>query len=113
MLSRRIYIGGFKKKLTRIEILFLFQRFGPVEDVIVNIDSKSGDNRGSGFVVFEDQKTASKVASLNLKEVGSVRMIVVACLKDPSNPSNKSSLKLTDSTHESHNTSRSTIPVTN
>ena len=99
--------------MTKAEILSLFQAYGPVEDVVLNKDSKSGENKGSGFVIFEEEQTASLVASLNLTEIGGLRMIVLACTKDPSGLSNKCSSKLTDSSMESQNISKFSADLTN
>lgn len=78
-LRRKVYIGGFRKDLTEAEISMLFGVHGAIEKVILNRDIKTGLSRGSGFVWFQKEGTASRVARLNIKELNGYRIIALAC----------------------------------
>jgi RNA recognition motif-containing protein len=54
----KIYVGNLDYKTEKDDILRLFQRFGPIEDVALAEDKATGKRRGFAIVMIRDELRA-------------------------------------------------------
>lgn len=50
----RVFLGGLDRKFTEMQLETFFSDLGPVVDVRIVYDRKTGISKGYGFVTFED-----------------------------------------------------------
>lgn len=62
--KRKVYIFGFNRNATKLQLAKLFSRFGAVCDTIINKCYFTGLSRSSGYVVFREEAAAQLVSSL-------------------------------------------------
>lgn len=77
--KRKVYIGSFSRHLTEDCIKHLLTKFGQIDQVVINRDLKSGQSRGSGFVIFKQEKVSAYVSNLRIQQIEGQRMIVLPC----------------------------------
>lgn len=51
----KIYVGNLDYKVEKDDLLRLFQRFGPIEDVAIAMDKATGKSRGFAIVMVRDE----------------------------------------------------------
>ena len=57
---KKIYVGGLNYDCKEAELKTLCEQFGTVVEVNLVKDTKTGESRGFGFVLFEEEATAIK-----------------------------------------------------
>ena len=80
-LQRKIYIGGFDQGLSEDEIAALFSRFGKVQSVVINRESRSGMSKGSGFILFRQEMAATDCLATVKGYLDGQRFVVLPCFK--------------------------------
>lgn len=78
---RKIYIGGFSRRLSENQIKDLLLQFGSIDQVVINKDLQSGLSRGSGFVIFKHERDCAYVSQLRVEELYGQRLIILPCKK--------------------------------
>lgn len=58
-----IYVGNLPHSTTEQEVRNAFEAYGSVDSVNLIKDRDTGDSRGFGFVIMDDQSEASKAIS--------------------------------------------------
>lgn len=51
----KIYVGNLDYRVEAEDVLRLFQRFGPIEDVAMAVDKKTGKKRGFAIVMVREE----------------------------------------------------------
>ncbi|GJR39485.1 heterogeneous nuclear ribonucleoprotein 1 [Tanacetum coccineum] len=72
----KIFVGGLPADLTLEEFKAFFEKFGPIEDVVVMVDKETSRPRGFGFVTFNSQDTADNVLKNRFYELKNKRVEV-------------------------------------
>lgn len=58
---RKVFVGGLDKRVNERMLKAYFAKYGPVERAIINREHYTDKSRGSGFVLFKDVNSATKV----------------------------------------------------
>ena len=66
---KTIYVGGLPLSATSEEVVVLFSPFGEVDSVTL-MQKDSGEARGFGFVVMQDEEAMTAVDALDGVEFG-------------------------------------------
>lgn len=61
--TNKIFVGGLASETTREEFEQYFQKYGNVTDAVIMTDKSTGRSRGFGFVTFDSEFSAEKVAN--------------------------------------------------
>jgi RNA recognition motif-containing protein len=72
----KIFVGGLPADLTLGEFRAFFEKFGPIEDVVVMVDKETSRPRGFGFVTFKSQATADNLLKNRFYELKNKRVEV-------------------------------------
>lgn len=68
----QILIRNLDRKLTQIQVLDLFKKFGSVKSLDLVMDEKTGLSKGFGFAEMANLDEAAKaISGLNGKKIGS------------------------------------------
>ena len=59
-MPHKIYVGNLKPDTSKDELKQFCEQFGPVEAVHIAMDYGSGNNRGFGFVSFDEEDGMNK-----------------------------------------------------
>lgn len=51
----KIYVGNLDYRVEAEDVLRLFQRFGPIEDVAIAVDKQTGKKRGFAIVMVREE----------------------------------------------------------
>ncbi|MGH8657752.1 MAG: RNA recognition motif domain-containing protein [Gammaproteobacteria bacterium] len=68
-MSTKIYVGNLSPRTTQEEIRNLFTQYGEVESVDLITDRYSGESRGFGFVMMNNNGAKEAMLALDKKEV--------------------------------------------
>lgn len=68
-MSTKIYVGNLSPRTTQKEIRNLFKPYGEVDSVDLIMDRYSGESRGFGFVVMNNNGAKEAMVALDKKEV--------------------------------------------
>ena len=81
-----IYVGNLSHKVNEDDLKQLFEEFGEVGSVNLISDKYTGQSKGFGFVVMEDNEEANKaIQELNGREVDNREMKVNEARPKPDN----------------------------
>ncbi len=81
-----IYVGNLSYKVNEDDLKQLFEEFGEVGSVNLISDKYTGQSKGFGFVVMEDNEEANKaIQELNGREVDNREMKVNEARPKPDN----------------------------
>ncbi|EDO40536.1 predicted protein [Nematostella vectensis] len=61
----RVFVGGLARGTTELELETFFSNFGPVADVRIVCDRRTGLNKGFGFITFSLEEPAKKLIEQN------------------------------------------------
>lgn len=61
MNSRRLFVGGLPHTIDDESFEQYFQQFGPIENITIMKNKKTGKARGFGFVTFVNQESVDYV----------------------------------------------------
>ncbi|XP_028407041.1 RNA-binding protein Musashi homolog 2-like isoform X2 [Dendronephthya gigantea] len=67
--SFKIFIGGVAQGTTEEDLKIFFQTFGPVADVSLMKDVKTGRMRGFGFVGFHTEEPVTKICAIRYHQI--------------------------------------------
>jgi len=70
----KIFIGGLTQNMTTDEVKKYFEKFGPVSDVVFSLHKESQQNKGFGFVTFENENSASEAVKVHFHDIGGKRV---------------------------------------
>lgn len=74
----RLYVGNLPWRIREQELELLFQKVGPVSDVVVILDKETGKSKGFGFVEMDsDDDVQTAIDQLHESDLDG-RKIVVA-----------------------------------
>jgi len=73
--DRKVFIGGLSWQTTDKDLRSYFEKFGAISKVTLKTDNYTGESRGFGFIVFEDETSieavmAEETHTLNGKKIG-------------------------------------------
>ena len=63
--QRKIFIGGLHRSVTAEQLEEYFQKFGKIQNAVINREHYTNISRGCGFVLFENRESAAKVLETN------------------------------------------------
>lgn len=61
--KRKIFVGGLSWSTTEDGLRAYFEKYGPVQDVVIMRDKFTGRSRGFGFVTFADDGAIAQVTA--------------------------------------------------
>lgn len=61
--SRKVFVGGLSWETDETSLRDYFAQYGPVSDCVIMRDRLTGHPRGFGFVTYDDQLVAERVAA--------------------------------------------------
>lgn len=61
--SKKVFVGGLSWETDETSLRDYFERYGPVSDCVIMRDRTTGHPRGFGFVTYDDQLVAERVAA--------------------------------------------------
>jgi RNA-binding protein 39 len=57
--AQKVYVGSIDTAVTQAQLYALFAGFGPLEKVLLQVDTTTGMSRGFAFLSFKDPKDAN------------------------------------------------------
>ncbi|KAH7100756.1 hypothetical protein BKA62DRAFT_705553 [Auriculariales sp. MPI-PUGE-AT-0066] len=73
--DREVYVAGLSRFIKRGDLQSLFQQFGPIKDIRLQLDER-GHSKGFAFIEFEETRSANSALSANNFELKSRRIAV-------------------------------------
>ncbi|XP_062506493.1 heterogeneous nuclear ribonucleoprotein D-like [Corticium candelabrum] len=62
--ATKMFVGGLSRSTNNESLRKYFERFGPIVNASVKMDSDTGHSRGFGFIVFQDPTSIDKVLAV-------------------------------------------------
>ncbi len=60
----KLQITNIARNLSEDDFQKIFEKFGPLEECVLVLDSKTGKSKGFGFVVIENTASAKKAVEM-------------------------------------------------
>ncbi len=67
---KRLYVGNLPQNSSANDLRRLFANQGPVHEVILIVDRKTGRQRGFGFIDMDDLAAKHAISTLNQRRYG-------------------------------------------
>ena len=67
---KTLYVGNLPNNSTDNDVRRLFSACGPIHDLTLIIDHKTGQKRGFGFINMDDLAAERAISTLNRKQYG-------------------------------------------
>jgi cold-inducible RNA-binding protein len=64
-MSKKLFVGNLSFQTTESDVTSAFEQCGAVESVSIITDRNTGQPKGFGFVVMEEEGASKAIASLN------------------------------------------------
>ncbi len=83
----KLFVGNFDPKVKSEGLTALFSKFGEVSSSYIIKDKKTGESKGYGFVIMEDEKQAeAAIKALHGLDVKGMNLIVSVARDKNSKP---------------------------
>ena len=73
---RKIFIGGIYGKIDQQALTKYFSQFGEIKSCNIYTDEVTGDSRGFGFIIFEEEESVDLVLSVRIHVVNGIQLTV-------------------------------------
>uniref|UniRef100_A0A0G4G7T6 RRM domain-containing protein n=1 Tax=Chromera velia CCMP2878 TaxID=1169474 RepID=A0A0G4G7T6_9ALVE len=69
---RKIFIGNLQVTTSEKNLTVYFSQFGALEDCVVVIDKRTGQSRGFGFIIFQQESSVENVMAKSVHRIDGV-----------------------------------------
>ena len=56
---RKVFVGNLKYSVSEVDLVILFAKFGKIDEIFM-MREEDGQSKGSAFIIFGSQKSASQ-----------------------------------------------------
>ena len=71
---KRLFLGGLKPTTIKNDIHSYFIKFGEIKHIKLQINSKTGLNKGYAFILYEDENTLQKIIDAMPHEISNWKL---------------------------------------